>query len=152
MKRIYLLMAFYAVTGCKRQDTLQGTYPDIDSASIDTTYQASTPTFSDSTSYIQDTVSSISLKPKYAIIMAVIAPDTDSALVRENISRYQSVGSDIIEMMDVSEDAKYRKMDEFEKTLYREGAVPSGMSVRKRKILVFDSYAQASKQREEFIK
>ncbi|UOU96994.1 hypothetical protein MUU74_10860 [Chryseobacterium daecheongense] len=68
------------------------------------------------------------------------------------MSRYQSVGSDVIEMTDVSEDAKYKKMDEFEKTLYKDGAVPAGMNIRKRKILVFDSYAEASKQREEFIK
>jgi len=68
------------------------------------------------------------------------------------MSSYQSIGSDVIEMIDVSEDAKYRKMDEFERTLYKDGAVPTGMNIRQREILVFDSYAEASKQREEFIK
>jgi NADH:ubiquinone oxidoreductase subunit len=68
------------------------------------------------------------------------------------VSSYQSIGSDVIEMTDVSEDAKYKKMDEFENTLYKDGAIPSGMNIRKRNILVFDSYAEASKQREEFIK
>jgi len=152
MKNIYLLMAFCAVVSCKKRDTWDDVYMNSDSISTDTTYQASTPVFNDSTSIIQDTVSITSTKPKYAIIWAIIAPNSDSVLTKENMSRYQSIGSDVIEMTDVSEDAKYKKMDEFEKTLYKDGAVPAGMNIRKRKILVFDSYAEASKQREEFIK
>jgi len=153
MKKIYLLMAFCAVVSCKKRDTWD-VYMNSDSISTDTTYQASTPVFNDSTSIIQDTVSTSTMpeKPKYAIIWAIIAPNSDSVLTKENMSRYQSIGSDVIEMTDVSEDAKYKKMDEFEKTLYKDGAVPTGMNIRKRKILVFDSYAEASKQREEFIK
>lgn len=145
-------MAVYAVVSCKKRDTYDDVYSNTDSISTDTTYQSSTPVFNDSTSIMQDTVSITSIKPKYAIIWAIIAPNSDSVLTKENVSRYQSVGSDVIEMTDVSEDAKYKKMDEFENTLYKDGAVPTGMNVRKRKILVFDSYAEASKQREEFIK
>lgn len=145
-------MAFCAVVSCKKRDTWDDVYNNTDSISTDTTYQASTPVYNDSVNTIQDTVSTIPLKPKYVIIWAVIAPNSDSVLTKENMSRYQSIGSDIIEMTDVSEDAKYKKMDEFEKTLYKDGAVPSGMNIRKRKILVFDTYAEASKQREEFIK
>ncbi len=142
-------MAFCSVVSCKKRDTSDDVYMNSDSISTDTTYQASTPVFNDSTSIIQDTVS---IKPKYAIIWAIIAPNSDSVLTKENMSRYQSIGSDVIEMTDVSEDSKYKKMDEFEKTLYNDGAVPTGMNIRKRKILIFDSYAEASKQREEFIK
>lgn len=152
MKNIYLLMAFFAVVSCKKRDTLDDVYMNSDSISTDTIYQASTSVFNDSTSVIQDTLSIAPIKPKYAIIWAIIAPNSDSVLTKENMSRYQSIGSDVIEMTDVSEDAKYKKMDEFEKTLYKDGAVPAGMNIRKRKILVFDSYAEASKQREEFIK
>lgn len=152
MRNIYLLMAFCAVVSCKKRDTSDDVYMNSDSISTDTTYQASTPVFNDSTSIIQDTVSTLPEKPKYAIIWAIIAPNSDSVLTKENMSRYQSIGSDIIEMTDVSEDARYKKMDEFEKTLYKDGAVPTGMNIRKRKILIFDSYAEASKQREEFIK
>lgn len=145
-------MAFCAVVSCKKRDNWDDAYMNSDSISTDTTYQASTPALIDSTSVIQDTVSTTPTKPKYAIIWAIIAPNSDSVLTKENISRYQSIGSDVIEMTDVSEDAKYKRMDEFEKTLYKDGAVPVGMNIRKRKILVFDSYAEASKQREEFIK
>ncbi|WP_343643330.1 hypothetical protein [Chryseobacterium sp.] len=145
-------MAFCAVVSCKKRDNWDDVYTNSDSISIDTTYQASTPIFNDSTSTIQDTDSIEPIKPKYAIIWAIIAPNSDSVLTKENMSRYQSIGSDVIEMTDVSEDAKYKKMDEFEKTLYKDGVVPAGMNIRKRKILVFDSYAEASKQREEFIK
>lgn len=152
MKNIYLLMAFCVVFSCKKRDSFDDVYMNTDSISTDTTYQASTPVFNDSTIIIQDTVSIAPIKPKYAIIWAIIAPNSDSVLTKENMSRYQSIGSDVIQMTDVSEDAKYKKMDEFEKTLYKDGAVPSGMNIRKRKILVFDNYAEASKQREEFIK
>ncbi len=152
MKRTYLLMAFCVVVSCKKRDTWDDVYMDSDSVSTDTTYQASIPIFNDSTSVIQDTLSIAPIKPKYAIIWAIIAPNSDSVLTKENMSRYQSIGSDVIEMTDVSEDEKYKKMDEFEKTLYKDGAVPAGMNIRKRKILLFDSYAEASKQREEFIK
>ena len=152
MKNIHLLIVFCAIVSCKKRDTWDDVYMNSDSISTDTTYQASIPVFNDSTNIIQDTASIESIKPKYAIIWAIIAPNSDSVLTKENISRYQSIGSDVIEMTDVSEDAKYKKMDEFEKTLYKDGAVPAGMNIRKRKILVFDSYAEASKQREEFIK
>ncbi len=145
-------MAFCTVVSCKKRDTWDDVYMNSDSISTDTTYQASTPIFNDSTSIIQDTIPTAQTKPKYAIIWAIIAPNSDSVLTIENMSRYQSIGSDVIEMIDISEDAKYKKMDEFEKTLYKDGAVPTGMNIRKRKILVFDSYAEASKQREEFIK
>jgi len=144
-------MAFCAVISCKKRDTWDDVYLNSDSISTDTTYQASTPIVYDSTNS-KDTISIAPIKPKYAIIWAIIAPNSDSVLTKENMSRYQSIGSDVIEMTDVSEDAKYKKMDEFEKTLYKDGAVPTGMNIRKRKILVFDSYAEASKQREEFIK
>ncbi|KAA2224005.1 hypothetical protein [Chryseobacterium sediminis] len=145
-------MAFCAIVGCKKRDIWDDVYLDSDSISTDTTYQTSTPVFNNSTSIIHDTVTIAPIKPKYAIVWAIIAPNSDSTLTKENISRYQSIGSDVIEMTDISEDAKYKKMDEFERTLYKEGAVPVGMNIRKRKILVFDSYAEASKQREEFIK
>lgn len=152
MKNMYIIMTVCVVVSCKKRDTLDDIYLNSDSINADTTYQASTPVFNDSTGIIQDTVSITSTKPKYAIIWAIIAPNSDSVLTKENMSRYQSIGSDVIEMTDVSEDAKYKKMDEFEKTLYKDGAVPKGMNIRKRKILVFNSYAEASKQREEFIK
>ncbi|KFF07959.1 hypothetical protein [Chryseobacterium luteum] len=152
MKNIYLLIAFSVVVSCKKRDTLDDVYMNTDSISTDTTYQASTTIFNDSANSIQDTASIESIKPKYAIIWAIIAPNSDSVLTKENMSRYQSIGSDVIEMMDISEDAKYKKMDEFEKTLYHDRAIPAGMNIRKRKILVFDTYAETSKQREEFIK
>lgn len=68
------------------------------------------------------------------------------------MSHYQSIGSNVIEMTAVSEDAEYKKMVEFEKTLYKYGAVPMGINIRKRKIFVFDTNEESSKQREEFIK
>ncbi|MDN5478677.1 MAG: hypothetical protein L0G39_17260 [Chryseobacterium sp.] len=152
MKKFYLLMAFIAIAGCKKRDTWDDVYMTADSISFDNSYQDVISNYNDSTNNIQDTIQTMPIKPKYVIIWAIIAPNSDSALTKENMSRYQSIGSDVIEMMDVSEDAKYKKMDEFEKTLYKDNAVPVGMNIRKRKILVFDSYAEASKQREEFIK
>ncbi|MBB6370605.1 hypothetical protein [Chryseobacterium shigense] len=145
-------MIFCTIVCCKKRDTGDDVYTNTDTINFGNSYQDVISDYNDSTSNIQDIPAIEPIKPKYAIIWAIIAPNSDSILTKENMSSYQSIGSDVIEMIDVSEDAKYRKMDEFEKTLYKDGAVPTGMNIRQRKILVFDSYAEASKQREEFIK
>ncbi|SHE93026.1 hypothetical protein SAMN02787100_1162 [Chryseobacterium sp. OV279] len=152
MKKVYLLMIFCTIVCCKKRDTWDDVYTNTDSINFGNSYQDVINDYNDSTDNIHDIPAIEPIKPKYAIIWAIIAPNSDSILTKENMSSYQSIGSDVIEMIDVSEDAKYRKMDEFEKTLYKDGAVPTGMNIRQRKILVFDSYAEASKQREEFIK
>lgn len=152
MKKVYLFMIFCTIVCCKKRDTWDDVYTNTDSINFGNSYQDVISDYNDSTNNIQDIPAIEPIKPKYAIIWAIIAPNSDSVLTKENVSSYQSIGSDVIEMTDVSEDAKYKKMDEFENTLYKDGAIPSGMNIRKRNILVFDSYAEASKQREEFIK
>lgn len=52
MKKVYLLMAFCVVVSCKKRDNWDDAYMNTDSISTDTTYQASTPVFNDSTSII----------------------------------------------------------------------------------------------------
>ena len=153
MKNIYLLMFICTIVSCKKQNTLDDINVNFDSISSDTIQNAIMPIINDSANgNVQNSISIEPIKPKYAIVWVLIVPNSDSVITKDNMFRYQSIGSDVFEMMDVSEDAKYKKMDEFESTLYRDGAIPTGMNIRKRKILVFDSYSEASKQREEFIK
>lgn len=50
MKKVYLLMVVCAIVSYKKRDTYDDVYSNTDSISTDTTYQASTPVFNDSTS------------------------------------------------------------------------------------------------------
>ena len=153
MKNIYLLIFLCIIVSCIERNTLDDIKINFDSISSDTIQNAIMPIIHDSANgNVQNSISIEPIKPKYAIVWVLIVPNSDSVITKDNIFRYQSIGSDVFEMMDVSEDAKYKKMDEFESTLYRDGAIPTGLYIRKRKILVFDSYSEASKQREEFIK
>lgn len=152
MKKDYLLISIFLLASCQKQtetyetsnmgDTLTSVINNHDSLSIKR---------ADSIVAVSHVEPEIP-KTKYVVIWAIIAPREDSELVSDSIHRYQSIGSEVIEITNYSEDAKYREMDKFEKMLYDDGAVPQGMDIKKRNILVYDTYAEASKKREEFIK
>ena len=148
MKKYYFFILSGLAVGCQKQTETVDTFDYQDSLQT-TSFNSDGSNPTDSISFIEVPHE---LKTKYAVVWAIIAPKEDSELVADSIHRYQSIGSEVIELQNYNEDAKYREMDKFEKTLYDDGAVPFGMDIKKRNILVFDTYAEASKKREEFIK
>lgn len=65
------------------------------------------------------------------------------------VNKYKVMVSDVFEMMDISEDSKYRKLDELESKASME--YRHSWNLTNREIKMYNSYSEASKERQMFL-